>query len=202
MARFLRKERPSHPSVLNALRYAVYLYELKHGPCKNCALQHDEQARAICKDLLAQLYNNPYLRIRTLQLLFNMVDDWTTKELLFAEANCYYMDLRAIRTRGEHPEADTILDSIAEELSLMNKIQEENDPNRDAEQEDPVDAGMGMLAISDIGSSSVLDTGEGGTSEEGQDEETRTQMELYIRLFAESGQRVLEKRLIKLSCCS
>jgi len=158
----LRKDRPSHPSVLNTLRDASYLYELKHEPRKDCAFKHNEQARALCKELLAELYNDPYLRIRTLQLLFNMVDDWTRKELLFAETNCYYGDLKARSTRGEDPEADAVVDSMVEELSLMNKIQEENDPNRKADQEYPVDAGIETLDISDIASSSVLDTDWGG----------------------------------------
>jgi len=91
-----------------------------------------------------------------------MVDDWTRKELLFAETNCYYGDLKARSTRGEDPEADAVVDSMVEELSLMNKIQEENDPNRKADQEYPVDAGIETLDISDIASSSVLDTDWGG----------------------------------------
>jgi hypothetical protein len=195
-ARFQRptkEQRPSIASVLNTLREATYLYNLRHSSRSDCALQHDEQARAICKELLTELYSEPYLRIRTLQLLFNMVSDWTKKEMLFVEANSYYKDLRAMLARGEDLKTDAILDSMVEDLKRMNRIQEENDPNREADEGNSVDGGMEMLGISDVGSSRRPDAGGQRAADMELDEETCATM---VRVYEETRLRLLEKGLV------
>jgi len=153
--RFLPKEQPSIPSVVNTLRDAQYLYELKHYPHEHCKLQHDKQAKLICNELLGELYHGPYHRIKTLMLLFDDTEAWTVREVFLVEAQNFYKDLEALRQRNDTPDADQMLDSITRGLDMMSEIQEDSDPMREADEEDPVESSIDMLAISDGRSSHI-----------------------------------------------
>jgi len=194
--RFLLKEQPSIPSVVTTLRDAQYLYELKHEPHEHCKLQHDKQAKLICNKLLAELYQDPYHRIKTLMLLFDNTGAWTVREVFLVEAQNSYNDLKAMRERDGAPEADEILDSITKGLDMMSEIQEDSDPLREVDEEDLVESSIDMLAISDGSSSHIAGASGERASDKGQDEELRAKMERCIRIHTETRQRLLEKGLI------
>lgn len=195
-ARVLRKERPSIPSVVNTLREAQYLYELSHKPREDCKLQHDRQARLVCNKLLAELYQDPYHRIRTLMLLFDNTEDWSVREGDLIGAQDSYNDLKAIREGDDAPDADATLQSIMQGLDMMNAIQEESDPMHEADGGNPVEESMDTLAMSDRGSSRIASASGEHASGEGQDEELRAKMERCIRVHTEVRQRLVDKGLI------
>jgi len=115
---FTPAERAYGQTLLDLLRDAQYLYELDHR----------DDAKTICEDLLKDTRCSSFLIIRVCMLLFNIADDWDEREGRRLLAETYYKQLRAIYPEGSFADVDKLLASTEEDLERMVDNQAENNP--------------------------------------------------------------------------
>jgi len=104
---------------VDVLRDAQYLYEL----------DHHNNAKTMCEDLLKDERSSSFFIIRVCMLLFNIGDNWDEKEGRRLLAEVHYKQLRAIHPEGSFTDVDKLLESAEENLERMVEIQAENNPN-------------------------------------------------------------------------